>query len=84
MRVNRNIPGFYRWGGPDKYPWSFGWETGMDGDMIVVTPKIITEDGRCELFLSPVCSNRFLAFVAFLAKWFLVKVDHNINLLSVD
>lgn len=66
---------FFRWGGgPTSYHWTFGWWTGPDEDLHCVIPCAST-DSIAEMALSPVCSNRFLAVLAFLAKRFLLAVD---------
>ncbi len=60
------------------YRWSFGWETGQDNDLVCIKPNVQTPlEG--EIALSPVCSNRFLAFCAFVVKAMLVKIDHNLR-----
>ena len=70
---------FYRWGGGGvPFKWSFGWLTGKDNDLVCVKPQITTSLAG-EISLSPVCSNRPLAFCAFIAKSFLLRVDHNLR-----
>lgn len=71
------LPRFYRWGGGIlPHTWSFGWVTGKDDDLVCVKPSVEIEP-EDELFLSPVCSNRFLAFWAFVMKAILARIDHN-------
>ncbi len=65
------MPEFIRWGGPVRYRYSFGWWTGRDGDMMCVKRNKVACMGHDEL-LSPVCRNRPFAFLAFVAKRFLV------------
>lgn len=68
------IPRFYRWNNN----WSFGWETGEDNDLICIKPDIsIKIEG--DIYLSPVCSNRLLAFLAFVLKQILSRIDHNLR-----
>ena len=72
-------PKFYDWGGGGlPYTWSFGWLTGKDNDLVCVLPEVKThEDG--EVSLSPVCSNRLSALIAFVCKFMLLRLDHNIR-----
>ena len=71
-------PRFYRWGGPKAYRWAFGWETGEDGDLVCMRRVALTKvEG--EIALSPVCSNRLLAFFAFIMKRILTEVDLNLR-----
>jgi len=73
-----SLPKFYRWDGFITSPWSFGWETGKDNDLVCVKPNILTKiEG--EIALSPVCSTRLLAFWSFVMKAILVKIDHNLR-----
>ena len=72
------LPRFYDWGGGGvPYSWSFGWLTGKDNDLVCVLPRVKTEP-LGELSLSPVCSNRLLAFIAFVCKLTLIRWDKNI------
>ena len=68
---------FYRWGNKNPH-WSFGWKTGKDNDLICVKPNVSTQIAG-EINLSPVCSNRLLAFWAFILKRILVRIDHNLR-----
>ena len=68
----------FRWDGgriiPDAY--SFGWWTGKDDDLLCVKSQVATElEG--ELTLSPVCSSRPLALLAFVIKAILIRIDDN-------
>ena len=73
------LPKFYRWGGgPCPYSWSFGWLTGRDKDLVCVRPNLHTPRAG-EINLSPVCSNRLLALIAFILKAILVRLDQNLN-----
>jgi len=73
------FPKFYRWGGGGiPFKWSFGWLTGRDNDLVCVKPRIYTPVAG-EIALSPVCSNRVLAIIAFVMKAILVKVDYNLR-----
>ena len=73
------MPRFYRWGGGGVlYTWSFGWWTGKDDDLLCVKSKI-SSDAEAEIALSPVCSNRVLALLAFLLKAILIRIDGNIT-----
>ena len=59
------LPKFLRFGGGSlPYHWAFGWETGRDNALLCVKPNIKTQIGE-QIALSPVCSNRLLAFCAF-------------------
>lgn len=63
-----DMPGFYRWGGgPCPYEWSFGWECGRDGDMVCVKRNTVSDMSN-NYALSPVCPNKFLAFMGFIVK----------------
>lgn len=74
-------PKYYKWPGDRIFPkddWSFGWLTGPDRDLVCIKPNIKTND-FARVALSPICSNRFLATVAFCTKRFLAKLDQNIT-----
>ncbi len=60
------------------FKWSFGWLTGLDNDLVCISPFVRTRT-REECFLSPVCSNRLVALVAMLLKVLLVKLDWNLR-----
>ena len=78
------LPRFYRWGGGEvKHTWSFGWLIGRDNDLVCVMPEIETEQNG-ELTLSPVCSTRILALLAFISKFFLVRIDYNVRIRMSD
>ena len=69
---------FYKWGGgPCPYSWSFGWLCGRDGDLVCVK-RNTTSTGSNNYALSPVCSNRLLAFIAFILSAILVRIDQNL------
>lgn len=73
------IPRFYSWGGGGvPTTWSFGWWTGKDDDLMCVKSKTST-DTDAEIALSPICSNRPLALVAFVLKAILIRIDGNIT-----
>ena len=73
------MPRFYRWGGGGvPYTWSFGWWTGKDDDLLCVKSRT-SNDTEAEIALSPVCSNRLLALLAFGLKAILIKIDGNIT-----
>lgn len=73
------LPKFYRWGGgPIPYYWSFGWLTGKHNDLVCVKPHIQTEEE--EIALSPVCSNRLVALLAWAAKVILLRTDRNLRI----
>lgn len=73
------LPRFYRWGGGGvPFRWSFGWFTGVDNDLVCVSPTVKTRSKENHL-LSPVYPNRFLAFVAIVMKALLVKIDWNLR-----
>jgi len=71
------LPRFYCWPGPPCDRWSFGWLTGRDNDLVCVRQEV-SDPLQGDLALSPVCSNRILAVLAFAAKRFLVAVDGNL------
>ena len=74
-----SLPRFSRWGGGGvPYTWTFGWLTGRDNDLVCVKSKIDTPIAG-EVALSPVCSNRLLAFIAFAMKAILVRIDQNLR-----
>lgn len=73
------MPKFYKWdGGPLPSRWSFGWRTGKDNDLACIRRRVETKN-EGDLFLSPVCDNRFLALYAFVIKYLLSRVDHNMD-----
>ncbi len=70
------LPHFFRWGDVGvSSKWSFGWEAGKDNDLVCVKPNVNTILAG-EITLSPVCSNRFLAFIL---KTILVRIDNNLR-----
>lgn len=72
------LPRFYDWdGGPLPTPWSFGWYL-ADVDLVCVRPGPLSDE-EGERALSPVCSNRALAVLAFAAKALLLRIDHNLR-----
>lgn len=71
------LPRFYCWPGPPYDEWSFGWLTGRDNDLVCVLREV-SDPLEGDLTLSPVCSNRILAVLAFVAKRFLLAVDRNL------
>jgi len=74
------LPRYYKWGGGSSQThWSFGWETGKDGDLICIKPNISSRLAG-EINLSPSCSSRFLAFIAFILKAILEKIDYNMRI----
>ena len=77
--MKMKMPRFYRWGGGGvKYSWSFGWLTGQDDDLICVRPSI--EDRiEAKMALSPVCTTRILAILAFVLKMILLRIDDNMG-----
>jgi|24BtaG_2_1085350.scaffolds.fasta_scaffold33864_1 hypothetical protein len=78
-----DIPKFYRWGGGGvPSSWSLGWETGKDNDLICASPHVATR-AREEHTLSPVCSNRLLAFICTVLKIILLRLDRNLRDQSV-
>ena len=69
------MPKLYKWDGgiiPDAY--SFGFLTGRDHDLICVKPNL-SDRMEAEIALSPICSTRLLAILAFLLKRILMKID---------
>lgn len=73
------LPRFYKWGGGGvPYLWCFGWQTSKDSDLICVKPKIATPI-QGEIALSPTCSNRPLALLAFALKAILIRLDENLK-----
>ena len=80
MSLLRNSrPKFYRWGGGGvPFSWSFGWETGVDDDLVCVKPNVQTKIQE-RVALSPVCSTRLLALLAFAMKAILVRIDRNLR-----
>lgn len=52
--------------------------TGIDNDLVCVLPHIHTHIME-QYTLSPVCSNRLSAFVAFIAKHILLAIDQNLR-----
>ncbi len=75
------LPCFWRCGGgPPSYrhDWAFGWWTGPEGDLLCVVPEVVTNQ-EADLMLSPVCSNRVLSALSFLAKRFLWVFDQNLR-----
>jgi len=73
-----NLPKFFCIKNPEKTRWILGWMTGIDGDLVCVLPHVQTRVME-HYALSPVCSNRFLAFAAFIAKRILLAIDHNLR-----
>ncbi len=58
--------------------WALGWKTGIDNDLICVFPNVNSRIQE-NYTLSPVCSNRFLAFLAFAVKRFLFILDPDLQ-----
>ena len=74
-----HIPKFYHWENRDgSSVWAFGWETGRDNDLICVKRNVQTTV-VAELALSPVCSTRLLAILAFAIKLILLGIDQNLR-----
>lgn len=73
-------PAFYGW---NQRPfikrtlWSFGWWTGPDQDLLCVRRNL--SSGEAQECLSPVCSNRGEALLAFLLKRLLSALDLNMK-----
>jgi len=77
--LNKEGLKFYRWGGGGvKHRWSFGWLTGIDNDLVCVSPNVRTRAMEY-IALSPVCFNRLLALIAFLLKVLLFRLDWNLR-----
>lgn len=77
--TEKEMPRFFKWrGGSISDSWSFGYLTGKDQDLICI--KSDTRDEvEAEILLSPVCSNRPLAILAFVLKRNLLKLDENMK-----
>lgn len=58
--------------------WAFGWKTGIDDDLICVFPNI-TSRVQENYTLSPCCSNRPQALIAFLVKRLLFILDPDLQ-----
>ena len=71
-----------KWGGgPCPYSYSFGWLTGRDNDLVCVKANLRTPlEG--EAYLSPVCSIKLLALLAFVLKNILVRIDYKLRSLE--
>jgi len=68
-----NTPVFFTWGGGGiKYRYSFGWWTGLDNDLICVIPIVETKE-QGEVFLSPSCSSKLMAVIAFFIKRYRIR-----------
>ncbi|MBA7648698.1 hypothetical protein ES703_56486 [subsurface metagenome] len=77
--IPARLPRFYYFGGGVvPLSWAFGWETGRDSDLICIRPNVQTRTAEY-ITLSPICSNRVLAFCAFITKVLLVRIDHNLR-----
>lgn len=61
---------------PENTHWILGWMTGIDTDLVCVLPNVKTRALE-HYALSPVCSNRAFALIAFLAKRLLLLIDEN-------
>ncbi len=71
------LPRFYQWGGGGvPFKWSLGWLCGRDGDLVCVKLNSVSDMSN-DYALSPVCSNKLLAIVGFVAKRLLVSIDSN-------
>jgi len=73
--------GFHYW--DNRHPcgwvhWAFGWKTGIDNDLICVFPNVKTRVLE-HYALSPVCSNRLLALLAFIIKRLLFILDPDLR-----
>lgn len=75
--VVMNVPRFYDWDQRTHRLWSFGWETGEDKDYLICVRAKVTTLAEAEEVRSPLCSNRLVAFFAFLAKRALLRLDQN-------
>jgi hypothetical protein len=74
------MPRFFRWGGGTvSYSWSFGWLTDED---IVAPVRKLPKGVYYGMVMSPVCKSRPGAFVAFLLKMLLVRIDYNLRALA--
>jgi len=72
------MPQFYCWDG-DWYledGWSLGYTTGPDKDLVCIKSKI-EDPVLAEYALSPICSSRLLATIAFCLKRILLRIDYN-------
>lgn len=77
--IPAKLPRFYYFGGGTvSVSWAFGWETGRDNDLICVKPNVQTRTLE-HITASPICSNRALAFCAFVIKATLIRIDHNLR-----
>ncbi len=74
------FPFFYCWANPQPVgkSWAFGWLTGIDSDLICVFPNV-TPRVQEHYTLSPACSNRLLAFIAFVVKRLLFILDPDLQ-----
>lgn len=74
------FPSFHCWDNPKPIGkhWALGWRTGIDGDLICIFSDIQTRVLE-HWTLSPVSSNRLLAFIAFIAKRLLFLIDRNLQ-----
>ena len=71
---------FHLWDNPKPVgkSWAFGWRTGIDNDLICVFPDISSRVQE-HYTLSPVCSHRLLALVAFIVKRLLFILDPDLQ-----
>lgn len=70
-------PCFTKWGPVNgRWTWSFGWWTGPDNDLICIKPHCINYS-QSHVTLSPVAKNAVCAFISFLLKRLLYKLDEN-------
>ena len=75
------MPRFHPWDNRSSLGWihwAFGWETGIDNDLICVFPFVKTRVLE-HYALSPVCSSRLLAFIAFIIKRLLFILDPDLQ-----
>jgi hypothetical protein len=80
MKWKKNMSqafGLYRWSSTnvDHERWAFGWLTGKDEDLWCIIGNLNGENGNPNIVLSPICNTPFKAFVAYLLKLLLFKLD---------
>mgnify|MGYP001558422840 CR=1 FL=1 len=76
--IKLSFPKLYCIKNPERTHWIMGWLTGIDQDLVCIFPNIRTRVME-HWTLSPVCSNRFWAFIAYIAKRLLFFIDENLQ-----
>jgi hypothetical protein len=76
--MNLGFPKFFCMRNPENTHWILGWLTGIDKDLICIFPNVQTRVME-HYALSPVCSNRLLAIIAFVSRRILFAIDQNLR-----